>query len=83
MLVVTMQTNPWQKNGAAQRWPEYRKAMLEIGDEEGVAVADVYSEWMNLATRGILPFSQLHNEINHPGAFGHGVYADVILRFFK
>lgn len=83
MLVVTMQVNPWQRGGAAARWPEYRKVMLEIGDEEKVAVADVYTEWMNLAGRGIPPSSQLHNWINHPGAFGHGVYADVVLRFFE
>jgi lysophospholipase L1-like esterase len=83
VLVVTMQTNPWLRNGQTQRWPEYRKVMLEIGDEEKVGVADVYTEWMNLATRGIPPQSQLHNWINHPGALGHGVYADVVLRFFE
>jgi lysophospholipase L1-like esterase len=83
MLVVTMQQNPWARNQVAQRWPDYRKALLELGQEEKVGVADVYTEWMNLATRGIPPFSQLHNWINHPGPFGHGVYADVILRFFE
>jgi len=83
MLVVTMQQNPWLKNKVAERWPAYRAKLLEIGREENVAVADVYSEWMNLARRGIPPFSQLHNCINHPGPFGHGVYADVILRFFE
>jgi lysophospholipase L1-like esterase len=82
MLVVTMQQNPWAKDQVAQRWPKYREALLEIGAEEKVAVADVYTEWMNLAARGIPPFSQLHNWINHPGPFGHGVYADVVLRFF-
>jgi lysophospholipase L1-like esterase len=82
VLVVTMQTSPWLKNGQTQRWPAYRQVMLEIGDEEKVGVADVYTEWMNLATRGIPPYSQLHNWINHPGAFGHGVYAETVLRFF-
>jgi len=83
MLVVGMQMNPWLKNGATQRWGAYRKAILDIGATQNVAVADVYTEWMNLASRGIPPFTQLHNWINHPGAFGHGVYADVVLRFFE
>jgi len=83
ILVVTMQQNPWMKTDVARRWLDYRKALLELGEEEKVGVADVYTEWMNLATRGIPPFSQLHNWINHPGAFGHGVYAEVVLRFFE
>jgi lysophospholipase L1-like esterase len=82
VLVVTMQQNPWQKTDVDGRWPAYRKALLEIGDEEKVGVADVYTEWLNLATRGIPPVSQLHNWVNHPGAFGHGVYAETVLRFF-
>lgn len=81
MLVVVMQQFPWGE--AAERWPTYRQKLLELGREEDVAVADVYTEWMNQATRGTPPFTQLHNWINHPGAEGHKVYADVILRFFE
>ena len=81
MLVVTMQQNPWQQ--AAKRWPAYRKALIDLAREENVACADVYSEWMNQASRGIPPFTQLHNWINHPGKEGHKIYADVILRFFE
>ena len=62
---------------------ETAKAIMELAQEEGVAAVDVYTEWQNLATRGILPFSQLHNCNNHPGPFGHGVYADAILRAFE
>lgn len=82
MLIVTMQQNPWLKNNVAQRWPQYRQAMLDIGREQNVAVADVYTEWMNMATRGVPPYTMLHNWINHPGNAGHKVYADTILRFF-
>lgn len=62
---------------------ETAKAIMELAQQEGVAAVDVYTEWQNLATRGIPPFSQLHNWNNHPGPFGHGVYADVILRAFE
>jgi len=82
MLVVTMQQNPWHPNRVVERWPAYRQALIDIANEEGVGCADVYTEWVNQATRGIPPWSQLHNWINHPGAAGHKVYADVILRFF-
>jgi len=43
---------------------------------------DVYTEWVNQATRGISPFSQLHNTFNHPGIAGMRVYADALLRAF-
>lgn len=81
MIVVTMQQNPWLQ--AAKRWPEYREKLLELSREEDVALADVYTEWVNMATRGIPPFSQLHNWLNHPGGEAHQVYADTILRFFE
>ncbi|NLF32471.1 MAG: SGNH/GDSL hydrolase family protein [Planctomycetes bacterium] len=82
MLITTMQQNPWLKNEVARRLPRYRQVLVEIGQEQEVAVADVYTEWMNMATRGVPPFSMLHNWINHPGDAGHKVYADTILRFF-
>jgi lysophospholipase L1-like esterase len=82
LLVVPMQPNPFLKNGIAERIPAYRAALLALADEENAGVADVYTEWMNQGRRGIPPFSQLHNGINHPGESGHGLYADVLLRFF-
>lgn len=81
MIVCVMQQNPWYE--PARRWPAYRKVQLELAQEENVAVADVYTEWMHQATRGVPPFSQLHNWVNHPGKEGHKLFADVILRFFK
>jgi lysophospholipase L1-like esterase len=81
MIVGIMQQFPWGE--PARRWPAYRKVQLELGEEENIAVADVYTEWMNQATRGVPPFTQLHNWVNHPGKEGHGLFADVILRFFE
>lgn len=81
MLLVEMQQHPWMD--AAKRWDAYRAAQLELSKEENVALADIYTEWMNQATRGTPPFSQLHNWINHPGKDGHKLFAEVILRFFQ
>ena len=81
IIVVTMQQNPWLAPG--KRWPAYREKLLELSKEENVALADVYTEWLNQATRGVPPFSQLHNWLNHPGKDGHKVYADTVLRFFE
>jgi len=82
VLVMGMQMNPWHPNEAAKRQPEYLKVLQEIARSEQVALADVYTEWLNLASHGIPPFSQLHNWVNHPGILGHKVYADTLLRFF-
>ncbi|WAC21234.1 SGNH/GDSL hydrolase family protein [Luteolibacter sp. SL250] len=82
ILVTPMQPGPFLKSGIATRIADYRDAMLALAKEEKVACADVYADWMHQADRGIPPFSQLHNWINHPGNHGHGVYADTILRFF-
>lgn len=82
MLVTPMQPSPFLKSGIAARIVDYRAALIALAGEEKVACADVYTDWMHQADRGIPPFSQLHNWINHPGNQGHGVYAETILRFF-
>jgi lysophospholipase L1-like esterase len=82
IIVIGERSNPWLKPDVLQRWPAYRQAMLDLAKEENVGAADVYTEFANQASRGIPPFSQLHNWINHPGKNGHKLYADVILRFF-
>ena len=82
VLLTTMELNPCLKNGVTKRWPAYQQAIVDVAQAEHVGLADVHTEWLNLAARGIPPVSQLHNGINHPGPFGHGVYADVLLRFF-
>jgi len=82
VIVAGSQMNPWLPNGAAQRQPEYNRIMREAARRENTALADVYTEWLNLSSHGIPPFTQLHNWINHPGILGHKVYADTILRLF-
>ncbi|HVJ44750.1 MAG TPA: SGNH/GDSL hydrolase family protein [Luteolibacter sp.] len=83
ILVTPMQPSPFLKSGIAERIVAYRDAMLALAKEEKIGCADVYGDWMHQADRGIAPFSQLHNWINHPGNQGHGVYAETILRFFR
>lgn len=82
LLVTPLQPSPMLRNGMAERVPAYRAALLGLAREENAAVADVYTEWLHLARRGIPPFSQLHNGYNHPGAAGHALYAEVLLRAF-
>jgi acyl-CoA thioesterase I len=82
LLVTPFEGSPFVKSGCGQRIPEYRKVLLELSKEEDVACADVYTEWMNQAKRGVPPFSQVHNCINHPGPEGHALYAGVVLRVF-
>ncbi len=83
LLVTPCSPSPFLRNGIARRIVEYRRVLLELAEEEEAGVADVYTEWMNQARRGIPPFSRLHNWINHPGEEGHALYADVILRCFE
>ncbi|MDA3800407.1 MAG: hypothetical protein PF692_15190 [Kiritimatiellae bacterium] len=80
ILVTEMQPNPFSPVGVAENWKEYVKAQHEIAEEQDVALADVYEEWMNQKHNGIYPFSMLHNSINHPGVKGHALFAEVILR---
>ncbi len=75
MLVTPMQPSPFLRSKIAERIVDYRNAVIALAKEEKVACADVYADWMHQADRGIPPFSQLHNAINHPGNEGHGVYA--------
>lgn len=73
---------PWAKNHAGQRQPEYAKASIKAANNEGAAAADPFAEFNQLSARGIPPWSQVHNWINHPGDLGHQIYAEVLLRFF-
>ena len=85
VLVTPIAPNPWLERADPRAVPKAQtaKAIVEVARETGVACADVHAEWQNLALRGIPPFSQLHNWINHPGEAGMRLYADVILRFFQ
>ena len=82
VVLSSMETNPFDANGDAVRWADYRAAIRAVSDARGTAYGDTYEQWQRLRYRGIPPFSQLHNWINHPGSWGHGLFADVALRFF-
>ena len=82
LLVTGFPLNLWLRSGMTQRQPTYNAALMEAADAKGAAVADVYTEYGNLGSRGIPPWSTLHNWINHPSDVGHAVYADQLLSFF-
>lgn len=83
VIQTSMETNPFDENGDAQRWPAYREAMLTAATSHGVGVADTGLAWQNQRLCGVPPFSQLHNWINHPGKNGHALFADMVLQFFS
>lgn len=80
ILVTPFHGNPWCVPGS--RVHKHVEALKELAREENVACADVYTAWGQLRQRGIAPYSQVHNGINHPGSFGHSVYSDCILGLF-
>jgi len=83
LLVSPIQSNPFL-DALSAKAPRsaISTALKTIANTQGVAMADVYTEWMNQASLGIPPYSQLHNWINHPGVNGHTLYANTILRLF-
>ena len=83
IIHTSMQTNPFDANGDAARWDAYLKIQRRLAVAHKVAVADTYAAWNAQSQDGIPPFSQLHNWINHPGANGHKLFADTILRLFN
>ncbi len=81
ILVTPFRGNPF--NATGKRMPKHRDALIELANEEQVACADVFTAWEQLAQHGIAPYSQVHNWINHPGEFGHNVYAECVLGLFE
>jgi lysophospholipase L1-like esterase len=84
LLVTPLQSNPYYDEVLTDRVPraQIAVAIWQLAVEKGVACADVFTAWVNQAARGIAPVSQLHNWFNHPGAGGHQLYVDTILRLF-
>jgi Lysophospholipase L1 and related esterases len=82
IVLTSMQTNPFDANGDAARWSAYLRIQRSLAAKHNAVLADTYAAWMDQALDGIPPFSQLHNWINHPGADGHKLFADTILRAF-
>ena len=87
LIVTTMPPVPWDDADPAKwlgdRYKEQVAKMLEAAKEDNAALVDLHADFLNLDRRGIPWFSQLHNWANHPGAFGHGVFAESILRAFE
>ncbi len=82
VVLTSMQVNPFAANGDAERWPRYMDVLKSAAESEGAGLADTYAMWMSLEREGIAPYSQLHNWINHPGEWGHGRFAEVVMEFF-
>jgi len=60
----------------------YVKALRIFAGENGIALADASLRYGRLWRQGI-PYSTLMmNNINHPNAFGHGVFADALMALF-
>ena len=60
----------------------YVKALRKFSDEHGIALADASLRWGRLWRQGI-PYSTLFtNNINHPNAFGMGLFADALMALF-
>ncbi|MGC3996318.1 MAG: SGNH/GDSL hydrolase family protein [Anaeromyxobacter sp.] len=84
LLVPPIQSNPYF-DAVHDTWvprEQIASALREVATQDNIAMADVFTEWMNQSAKGIAPVSQLHNWFNHPGTPGHKLYADTILRFF-
>jgi len=83
ILISPLQATPFMKIKFDKTLPKYIEKLNEVVKEENAGLADINAEWLDLANKGIPPYSQLHNWMNHPGVFGHALYADVVLRFFE
>jgi lysophospholipase L1-like esterase len=74
---------PWVNNGQGLRMEkEFLPVMKQVAGEHGATLADVNTEYKLMNTRGIPWWSQNHNWHNHPGDYGHQVYAETVLRCF-
>ena len=52
-------------------------------EDNGIPCADVSWIWGRLGTRGIPYTTLFYNGINHPNAFGLGLYADALMALFE
>jgi len=83
LFVTPFPLIPWVGNGQGERVErQFLPVMKTTADAHGAALVDVDAEYRNLNTHGIPWWSQNHNWHNHPGDFGHRVYAETALRGF-
>ena len=58
----------------------YAQAVRDIASERGVACADVYTVWEEMAARGEDVDSMLSNGMNHPTPDAHAIPAELLMR---
>ncbi|HSI86051.1 MAG: SGNH/GDSL hydrolase family protein, partial [Candidatus Methylacidiphilales bacterium] len=83
LFVIPFPLIPWLGDNQAERLEtEMIPAMRRAASNHGATLIDVNTEYRNLNSRGIPWWSQSHNWHNHPGDFGHQLYAETVLRAF-
>ena len=60
----------------------YVRGLKEFAAKNGVALADASKEWCRLWRRGLPYITLLANNINHPDARGHAIFAKVLIGLF-
>lgn len=76
LLFSAFPPNPLWKFGS-HRMEEYAAATARVAEQTHCAYADVFGNWVSLATRK-KPEDLLGNNINHPNDFGHWMYYAVL-----
>ncbi|MBD2843875.1 hypothetical protein IDH44_01610 [Paenibacillus sp. IB182496] len=77
VLLTPCVPNPqWQH--ASANVEDYAEAIRAVGRRAGVPVADVQPAWLEELAAGKSHQSLLRNNINHPGDYGHALYAAVL-----
>jgi acyl-CoA thioesterase I len=76
ILVSAFPPNPNWHFGSKQM-EKYALATEQVAHEKHCAFADVYRNWITVATRK-KPEDLLGNNINHPNDFGHWIYSQVL-----
>ena len=78
LLVASMRPTPLCHWVVAERFSQYRDALIDLAARAGVGVADVTTAWDLLLSRKS-PFDLTANGLNHPNDFGHRIHAQTIL----
>ncbi|PTY02240.1 hypothetical protein DB346_08980 [Verrucomicrobia bacterium LW23] len=74
---------PWVNNQQGPRMEaSFIPVMKQVSAANGAALVDVNAEYKQMNAHGIPWWSQNHNWHNHPGDFGHKIYAEAVLRAF-
>jgi lysophospholipase L1-like esterase len=82
IVMTPIESNPYYNPSNRAPRSVVAAAIKDVALSKDAAFLDMYQEWVNQGTRGIAPFSQLHNTYNHPGVAGMRLIADALLRMF-